>query len=113
MRDATLGSLKDFAEHRVRCPGCSLEFCSGCQLAPFHFGAENCEAAKLASEACACRFCGEELVDPEEDGHVAGHYEAAARCVVRAGPELDSDQVGSLSVGDRIIVYTQAIPTTT
>ena len=104
MRDSTHGALQDFADHRVRCPDCSLEFCSGCLVAPFHFGAENCEAAKEASEVSACRFCGEELIDPEDDGQVCGQYEAAARCVIRVGVELDSEQVGSLSVGDRILV---------
>ena len=56
MADASDEALADFARHRVRCPDCSLEFCSSCSAAPFHYGHASCQAAARAGEAYNCRF---------------------------------------------------------
>lgn len=67
MKHASPEAIEDFAAHRVRCPDCSLEFCSACYASPFHIGADSCNTAQKAEEILACRFCGEELQATEND----------------------------------------------
>jgi hypothetical protein len=103
MKRASPQAIADFAAHRVRCPDCSLEFCSGCSAAPFHFGARDCEAAQMAGEIASCRFCGEELA-PIDDDDQTGRYEAISRCTIREGPELDTQELGSVEIGAQVEV---------
>lgn len=51
------------AQHRVRCPNCSNNFCSSCSKEPYHLG-QTCEEAERYANAATCRFCLEELKQP-------------------------------------------------
>ena len=44
------------------------------------------------------------VLTPWDGGDSARRYRAVAKCTVRAGPELDSEPAGSLSVGQEITV---------
>ena len=48
------------ARHRCRCAQCSTNFCTKCEMKPYHMGV-TCEEAENYAQARKCRFCQEEI----------------------------------------------------
>eukprot|EP00455_Lapot_gusevi_P042557 TRINITY_DN5058_c0_g1_i2.p1 TRINITY_DN5058_c0_g1~~TRINITY_DN5058_c0_g1_i2.p1 ORF type:complete len:486 (-),score=121.92 TRINITY_DN5058_c0_g1_i2:153-1610(-) len=49
-----------YNEFRVRCRGCSTNFCSGCRANPYHMGF-TCQSFTEYNRAKHCRFCQQQL----------------------------------------------------
>ena len=56
-------ACEHMAEYRVRCRGCEQNFCSKCNVMPYHVGF-NCEQYKTFKESTKCRYCGG-IIDEE------------------------------------------------
>lgn len=50
---------------RVRCRDCNKNFCSQCDIEPYHLG-YSCEAWKEYQDAVKCRFCGDAILQQLE-----------------------------------------------
>ena len=55
-RPLTREQLNHYRRNRLRCPHCSLPFCSSCRATPYHTGFTCSEHKELASKR-PCRFC--------------------------------------------------------
>ena len=60
-------SAEHLAEFRVRCPTCEKVFCKECNETPYHIGF-TCDSFKERKEALKCRFCLDNLRQPNENG---------------------------------------------
>lgn len=60
------GACIHMSKYRMRCRSCEQNFCHGCGVAPYHAG-KNCEEYKRHLSSKKCRFCGEELLNQDEE----------------------------------------------
>ena len=72
--------------HRMRCPvpECGSNWCTACNVAPYHLG-RTCEDAQAHAAAVKCRFCDVEVAACAAEGAGGGDAVCGAEdCAARA-----------------------------
>lgn len=54
-------AAKHMAKYRIRCDGCTKNFCTKCKVEPYHLG-KSCREYKKFKKAKKCRYCGEPVL---------------------------------------------------